>query len=69
MLAEPRIFTSGCVVPLAGGRDPFVTEGVNVSFFRCDVTYLTVIFRVCSVTSLICSVTSLILQLFFMFIV
>ena len=61
MLAEPRIFTSGSIIPLAGGRNPFITKGVNVSFFRCDVTHLTVIFRVYSVTSLI-------LQLLFVFI-
>ncbi len=48
-------------IPLAGGRDPFITKGVNVSFFHCDVTYLTVIFHVCFVTSPI-------LQLFFMFV-
>ena len=57
--------TSGSRIPLAGGRDPFITKGVNVSFFRYDVsddvTYLTVIFHVYFVTSLI-------LQLFFMFI-
>ncbi len=37
--------------PKQGGGDPFITKGVNVSFFRCDVTFLTLIFRVYFVTS------------------
>ena len=49
------------IIPLAGGRDPFITKGVNVSFFRCDVTFPPLIFRVYFVTSLF-------LRLFFMFI-
>ena len=52
MFAEPHIFTSAGVLTLAGGRDPFITKGVNVSFFRYDVTFPPLIYRVYSVTSL-----------------